>query len=135
MLHYSHGFAQKASRPSVNYVQTAGDIFIQPHPSRTKWNCWELDGTDKDLLKTFNTKYKYLLRSLLEGRYSFFVVAVDKNTGTFEHVGAFNILQGSLSPDILYFSNKDGYRTFSDIERFDNEFSSEIDIMMNLFKL
>lgn len=72
--------------------------------------------------------------NLLEGRQTLFFVAVDKNTGEYEHVGAFNILQGALIPDQILFSNKEGYRTFENIETFDLDFSSEFDSILKLFK-
>jgi hypothetical protein len=130
---YTHGYAQKSQRQAKYYVQTAGDIFSQPHPSRTKWNCWELDGTK---LSEFITKYKYVLRTLLEGRYSLFIVAVDKNTGSFEHIGAFNVGMGTFTPGEIHFSEKgSGYRTFEGIDNFDQEFSTEINEVMKLFRL
>ena len=57
-----------------------------------------------------------MLRTLIEGRYSLFIVAVDKSMGSFEHVDVFNILQGALTLDQFYFSNKpSGYRVFKNI--------------------
>ena len=133
MKAYTHGYAQKSQRQAKYYLQTASDIFSQPHPSRTKWNSWELDGSK---LSEFAPKYKYLLRTLIEGRYSLFVIAVDKNTGGFEHVGAFNIMEGAFTPSYIHFSEKDsGYRTFKEIESFDQEFSMEINQVMKLFRL
>lgn len=130
MKAYTHGFAQKSQRQAIQYVQTTDAIF---KPSRTQWDCWELDGSKLD---DFSSRYKYILRTLIEGRYSLFIVAVDKSTGSFEHLGAFNILQGALALDQFYFSNKgSGYRVFKNIEGIDLEFSNEINAVMNLFKL
>lgn len=74
------------------------------------------------------------MRALIEGRFSLYFVAVDKDAGTFEHVGVLNILQGALSLDQVYFSSKTGYRTFENIESFDYQFYVDFNVVMNLFK-
>jgi len=126
MKPYTHGYAQHNS-PSTRYVHTSDQVELTQ-----TFKCWELDGAR---LSDFDSKYKYMLRSLLEGRYTLFIVSVDKITGAFENVGAFNPLQGSLSPNQIHFSSKEKYKTLDSIDTFDEEFSKDIDNIMKLFRL
>ena len=135
---FAHGLGQYIGRSSQDmYTQTTTDRITL---GRTIWDCWMLDGTNKQGLKDFNNKYNDVIRGLLEGRLTYITVAVD-NAGNHEFIGIFNAIQGALSPEHVFFTDKtDKYRTFNEIEGFDAEFYNELDkysiiSVMKLFKM
>jgi len=127
MKMFTHGLAQSTSISSKYDTSSLTDTI----KASLTWRAWELDGSNLD---NFHSRYSKVLRALIEGRFSLYFIAVDKNTGDFEHVGVLNILQGALSLGQVYFSSKTGYRTFNEIESFDSQFYSDFNTIMKLFK-
>jgi len=131
----THGIGQYKGRTGQDmYTKTATDTILI---EGTYWDCWELDGTNKDNFKNFNDKYNKIIQSLLEGQLTYVICAVDNN-GLHQFVGILNAIQGALNPDQIRFTaNVRKFRTFTPIEAIDVEFYNKDDqySMMNVMKL
>jgi len=133
---YIHGIGQPFGHQS-KYIRSASDTIVIDSQS---WNCWELDGTSKTNLINFQTKYKEVLWSLLEGRCNIFIYSKDVNTGELTPIGGLNMINGVLEPDSVRFSTDPNTKTLRSFNTFDSEFYNEnadynIRSVMYLFKL
>ena len=125
---HTQGFGQPHG--VIQYASTASSTI---EIDRKGWYCWELDGTNKEGLKSSSSNYKHILRALLEGGLEIFVWSYDTVTGEKEYVGSFGIVSGALAIDQLVFTSPHHHRVFSGLNSHDETFYSEMAGVMNIF--
>ncbi len=130
---YEGGLAQFFVHSSIDPSKQNKHILAAPDIISVEgedFRCFTLDGNN---LASFANLNPHFIRGLLEGRIKYFVLSGDGVS--FEHLGAIDILMGSISIENIVFSEKlsTSWHTFS-ISSFDQSFAKQFTPVLNAFK-